>query len=103
MTNQLAEVLNLDNLTYVGNVESLNEITASPRYHFVRLDICDPAVAGIFKEFQPDSIMHLTTESHVDRSIDNPLEFVRTNVLGTANLLHIATGYWKKSGQAFRF
>ena len=97
------EVLNLDKLTYAGNTESLREIADSPRYHFCQMDICDPAVANVFDEFQPDTIMHLAAESHVDRSIDAPLEFVRTNVLGTANLLHIATAYWKKSGKDFRF
>lgn len=97
------EVLNLDKLTYAGNTESLREIADSPRYHFCQMDICDPNVAEVFDTFQPDSIMHLAAESHVDRSIDNPLEFVRTNVLGTANLLHIATDYWKKAGKEFRF
>ena len=97
------EVLNLDKLTYAGNTESLREIADSPRYHFCQMDICDPAAINVFDEFQPDTIMHLAAESHVDRSIDAPLEFVRTNVLGTANLLHIATAYWKKSGKDFRF
>lgn len=97
------EVLNLDKLTYAGNTESLREIADSPRYQFCQMDICSPEVAEVFDRFQPDSIMHLAAESHVDRSIDNPLEFVRTNVLGTANLLHIATDYWKKSGKDFRF
>ena len=98
-----SEVMNLDKLTYAGNLESLREVADSPRYHFTRMDICDPAVAGLFASFRPDTIMHLAAESHVDRSIDNPLEFVRTNVLGTANLLHVATEYWKKSGADFRF
>jgi len=98
-----SEVMNLDKLTYAGNLESLREVADSPRYHFTQMDICDPAVAGLFESFRPDTIMHLAAESHVDRSIDNPLEFVRTNVLGTANLLHIATDYWKKAGIDFRF
>ena len=98
-----SEVMNLDKLTYAGNLESLREVADSPRYHFTQMDICDPAVAGLFESFRPDTIMHLAAESHVDRSIDNPLEFVRTNVLGTANLLHIATDYWKKTGIDFRF
>ncbi len=97
------EVLNLDKLTYAGNLESLKHVSASPRCRFVQMDICDPAAAGVFAEFQPDSIMHLAAESHVDRSIDNPLEVGQTNVMGTANLLHIAADYWKKSGKAFRF
>ena len=97
------EVMNLDKLTYAGNLESLRDVAGSPRYHFTRMDICDPGVAEIFVSFRPDSIMHLAAESHVDRSIDNPLEFIRTNVLGTANLLKISLEYWKKSGGDFRF
>lgn len=98
------EVMNLDKLTYAGNLASLKEVEGSPRYHFTRLDICDGAgVMRLFEEFQPDAIMHLAAESHVDRSIDNPLEFVRTNVLGTANLLNVATAYWKKANREFRF
>lgn len=99
-----SEVVNLDKLTYAGNLASLKEIEASPRYRFAQLDICDAkGVAALFDEFQPDTIMHLAAESHVDRSIDNPLEFVQTNVMGTANLLNTATNYWKKSGKPFRF
>lgn len=102
--NEFAEVVNLDKLTYAGNLESLREISDSPLYHFVQLDICDAeGVTKLFEEFQPDSIMHLAAESHVDRSIDDPLCFVRTNVMGTANLLHAATCYWQKSGRDFRF
>ena len=102
------EVLNLDKLTYAGNPASLKEVDASPRYHFSRTDICDaPAVAALFKEFRPDAIMHLAAESHVDRSIDNPLEFVRTNVMGTATLLNAALDYWHElpadKREAFRF
>lgn len=102
--NELAEVVNLDKLTYAGNVESLKCVENSPLYHFAQLDICDTSsVAKLFEDFQPDTIMHLAAESHVDRSIDNPLEFVQTNVMGTANLLNIATNYWKKSGKEFKF
>ena len=102
------EVCNLDKLTYAGNLASLKEIAASPRYHFTQLDICNTAdVARLFAEFRPDAIMHLAAESHVDRSIDNPLEFVQTNVMGTANLLYCATQYWKtlsdEEKKAFRF
>ena len=102
------EVLNLDKLTYAGNPASLKEVDGSPRYHFSRTDICDaPAVAALFDEFRPDAIMHLAAESHVDRSIDNPLEFVRTNVLGTATLLNAALDYWHKlpadKRESFRF
>jgi dTDP-glucose 4,6-dehydratase len=103
-----AEVCNLDKLTYAGNLESLKSVADSPRYSFVQLDICDAAgVARLFADFQPDAIMHLAAESHVDRSIDSPLEFVRTNVTGTANLLHCALEYWRtmpeKRQEQFRF
>lgn len=106
--NTDCEVMNLDKLTYAGNLASLKEIEDSPRYHFAQLDICDAeGVARLFAEFQPDSIMHLAAESHVDRSIDDPLCFVRTNVLGTANLLQCALTYWKTlpadRKAAFRF
>ncbi|MDD4818041.1 MAG: dTDP-glucose 4,6-dehydratase [Victivallaceae bacterium] len=102
--NQLAEVVNLDKLTYAGNLASIKEVEKSPLYHFCLLDIGDEAgVRTLFREFQPDAIMHLAAESHVDRSIDNPLAFVQTNVMGTANLLNVATDYWKKSGRDFRF
>ena len=92
-----AEVLNLDKLTYAGNPASLSEVDKSPRYHFSQTDICDAeAVARLFREFRPDAVMHLAAESHVDRSIDGPLEFVRTNVMGTATLLNAATEYWRQ-------
>ncbi|MGE4563507.1 MAG: dTDP-glucose 4,6-dehydratase, partial [Victivallaceae bacterium] len=105
--SQLAEVLNLDKLTYAGNLASLKEIEDAPNYRFVQMDICDPAVKTLFAEFRPDAVMHLAAESHVDRSIDNPLEFIETNVTGTANLLHAALAYWKtlpeEKRKAFRF
>ena len=94
--NRLAEVVNLDKLTYAGNLESLQSVEKSPLYHFEQADICDPAaVKHLFDDFQPDTIMHLAAESHVDRSIDDPLCFVKTNVLGTANLLQCALEYWR--------
>ena len=106
--NRLAEVVNLDKLTYAGNQESLQSVEKSPLYHFEQADICDPvAVKRLFDEFQPDTIMHLAAESHVDRSIDDPLCFVKTNVLGTANLLQCALEYWRplpdERKAAFRF
>ena len=102
------EVMNLDKLTYAGNLASLREVESSPRYHFTQADICDAAaVRKLFAEFRPDAIMHLAAESHVDRSIDGPLEFVRTNVLGTATLLDAALAYWRELPDdrkvAFRF
>ena len=106
--NQLAEVVNLDKLTYAGNLESLQSVEKSQLYHFEQADICDPAaVKRLFDDFQPDTIMHLAAESHVDRSIDDPLCFVKTNVLGTANLLQCALEYWRplpdERKAAFRF
>ena len=106
--NQLAEVVNLDKLTYAGNLESLQSVEKSPLYHFEQADICDPAaVKRLFDDFQPDTIMHLAAESHVDRSIEDPLCFVKTNVLGTANLLQCALEYWRplpdERKAAFRF
>ena len=93
--NTDCSVLNLDKLTYAGNPDNLKEIASSPRYEFVRCDICDAsAVREIFRKFAPDTIMHLAAETHVDRSIDAPLEFVRTNVLGSAVLLHCALDYF---------
>ena len=106
--NRLAEVVNLDKLTYAGNPASLGEVDSSPFYHFEKLDICDAdGVRRLFADFRPDAVMHLAAESHVDRSIDDPLAFVRTNVLGTANLLQCALEYWRKLSAerraAFRF
>ena len=106
--NRLAVVCNLDKLTYAGNLESLKEVADSDLYSFAQLDICDrEGVARLFNDFQPDAIMHLAAESHVDRSIDDPLCFVRTNVLGTANLLQCALEYWRglpeERKAAFRF
>jgi dTDP-glucose 4,6-dehydratase len=103
-----AEVLNLDKLTYAGNLSSLREVDGNPRYRFVQADICDrPAVERIFAEFRPDAVMHLAAESHVDRSIDGPSAFIQTNVVGTATLLEAATAYWRAlpdgAKPAFRF
>jgi len=102
------EVLNLDKLTYAGVLSSLVPIDASPRYRFVQGDICDGVlVARLLAEFRPDVIAHLAAESHVDRSIDGPGEFIQTNVVGTFTMLNQALGYWKTldgAGQAsFRF
>lgn len=90
------EVLNLDKLTYAGVLESLDEVASNPRYHFVQGDICDPALlSSLLAEFQPDVIAHLAAESHVDRSIDGPGEFIQTNVVGTFNMVQQALGYWQ--------
>ena len=101
-------VVNLDKLTYAGNLESLPGAEGHPRYRFERVDICDrPEVERIFREHRPDAVIHLAAESHVDRSIDGPAEFVRTNLVGTSVLLEVARGYWNElEGEAregFRF
>jgi dTDP-glucose 4,6-dehydratase len=89
-------VLNVDNLTYAGNLASLSEIDQSERYSFVKADICDKAaIAQILVDFKPDAIMHLAAESHVDRSIDGPVEFIETNIIGTFNLLECARSYYE--------
>ena len=89
-------VLNLDKLTYAGNLESLAEIEQNPRYAFKHLDICNTlAIEAAFNSFQPDLVMHLAAESHVDRSIDGPAEFISTNIVGTYHLLEVARRYWQ--------
>lgn len=101
-------VLNVDKLTYAGNLESLAEAAASPRYAFAQIDICDrQALQQTFAEFQPDAVMHLAAESHVDRSIDGPGEFIQTNIAGTYTLLEATRAYWSgldaDAKTAFRF
>ena len=89
------EVINVDKLTYAGNLESLAEAGQSPRHHFEQVDICDAdEVRRVFEQHQPDAVMHLAAESHVDRSIDGPGAFIQTNVVGTFTLLHAARAYW---------
>lgn len=89
-------VVNLDKLTYAGNLESLAEVGVSERYTFEKVDICDRAeVERVFREQQPDAVMHLAAESHVDRSIDGPAEFIETNIIGTYTLLEVARQYWQ--------
>lgn len=90
-----AEVLNIDKLTYAGNLASLKPIENAPNHQFLRADICDAAAMNeAFETFQPDYVMHLAAESHVDRSITGSADFVRTNVLGTYTLLEAARTYW---------
>jgi dTDP-glucose 4,6-dehydratase len=103
-----ASVLNVDKLTYAANPESLAAVGGNPRYRFQRADICDrPAMDALLADFRPDAIMHLAAESHVDRSIHAPGDFIQTNVLGTYTLLEAARQYWSTlpaEGQAaFRF
>lgn len=89
------QVLNLDKLTYAANLSSLDEVLPCPRYRFEQADICDAAAVGnIFETFQPDAIMHLAAESHVDRSIDGPSVFIQTNIVGTYTLLQAALKYF---------
>jgi dTDP-glucose 4,6-dehydratase len=102
------KVVNVDKLTYAGNLESLISISNNERYSFEKVDICDAKeIKRVFEQYQPDIIMHLAAESHVDRSIDGPGEFIQTNIVGTYNLLEQARHYWndleasKKAG--FRF
>jgi dTDP-glucose 4,6-dehydratase len=91
------EVLNLDKLTYSGNLESLESITSSPRYRFEKSDICNyKSVELIFKSFQPNIIMHLAAESHVDRSIIKSSDFIQTNIIGTYTLLEVSRKYWNQ-------
>jgi dTDP-glucose 4,6-dehydratase len=89
------EVLNVDKLTYAANLASIPGAEENPRYRFVKADIADaPAIRQVFEEFQPDAVMHLAAESHVDRSIDGPQEFIATNIVGTFTLLQEALRYW---------
>lgn len=90
-------VINVDKLTYAGNLESIKDIEGSNRYVFEKVDICDSAeLARVFKDHQPDAVMHLAAESHVDRSIDGPSAFIQTNIVGTYTLLEAARSYWNK-------
>lgn len=106
--NSTHRVVNVDKLTYAGNLESLVNVETSERYAFVQADICDAsAMQQLFEQHQPDVVMHLAAESHVDRSIDGPAEFIQTNVVGTTVLLEAARSYWNslEGGRrdAFRF
>ena len=102
------QVMNVDKLTYAGNLESLALVSGSDRYQFSQTDICDRAALDrVFAEFQPDIIMHLAAESHVDRSIDGPADFIETNIVGTYQLLEAARVYWSRLSDerktSFRF
>ena len=91
-----SNVLNIDKLTYAGNLESLETVSNNPRYQFLHADICDKsAMTKAFQDFQPNIVMHLAAESHVDRSIDGPMDFIQTNIIGTYNLLEVARNYWQ--------
>jgi len=102
--NTDSHVLNIDKLTYAGNLESLAEIEDSAHYSFKQIDICDAtAIEQAFNEFQPNLIMHLAAESHVDRSIDGPAEFISTNIVGTYTLLEVTRKYWQGLNDADRY
>ena len=88
-------VVNIDKLTYAGNLESLKSVSDNPRYIFKQIDVCDEAsIKNVFVDYQPDGIIHLAAESHVDRSIVGPKDFIQTNIIGTYSLLECARGYY---------
>ncbi|MGL6117974.1 dTDP-glucose 4,6-dehydratase [Plesiomonas sp.] len=102
------QVVNLDKLTYAGNLESLALVADNPRYTFAQVDICQRSeLDRVFATYQPDVVMHLAAESHVDRSIDGPAAFIETNIIGTYNMLEAARSYWNTlepaNKAAFRF
>ncbi|WP_431023374.1 dTDP-glucose 4,6-dehydratase [Halomonas sp. H5] len=106
--NTADSVVNVDKLTYAGNLESLSEVADSERYAFEQVDICDRIeLERVFDKYQPDAVMHLAAESHVDRSIDGPAEFIQTNIFGTYTLLEVSRAYWNgldaDCRDAFRF
>jgi len=108
ISNTQDSVINIDKLTYAGNLESLISVSDNERYAFEQVDICHSNdLKKVFAEHQPDIVMHLAAESHVDRSIDGPDEFIHTNIVGTYNLLEVARDYWstlpETRKQAFRF
>lgn len=98
------KIINLDKLTYAGNLENLSDIDKLPNYQFVKADITDSeAIRKIFAEYKPDGIIHLAAESHVDRSIANPMEFINTNIIGTVVLLNAAREIWGENLNGKRF
>jgi dTDP-glucose 4,6-dehydratase len=101
------EVMVVDKLTYAGHLSSLASVAHHPRFRFSQTDICDhKAIANVFLDFDPDAVMHLAAESHVDRSIDGPAPFINTNIVGTYVLLEAALAHWRKMGPraaGFRF
>ena len=108
MQNTNNHILNIDKLTYAGNLESLKEIDQHSNYEFKQIDICDTEqITAAIDAFRPDAIMHLAAESHVDRSIDGPAAFIQTNIVGTYTLLEAARKYWMgldaEAQQNFRF
>ena len=101
-------VINIDKLTYAANQSALKEVENNPRYAFEQVDICDlKAIESVFEKYQPDAVMHLAAESHVDRSISGAADFIQTNIVGTYTLLEVAKNYWHTLDEAkktsFRF
>jgi len=95
VSNTSNSVVNVDSLTYAGNLESLIGVDSSERYSFEKVDICNKTeLENLFNQYQPDAVMHLAAESHVDRSIDGPADFMQTNIMGTFTLLEAARSYW---------
>ena len=108
LQSNVRTVLNVDKLTYAGNLDSLLDIGSDPRYTFVHGNICDQAVVGsLFAQYQFDAVVHFAAESHVDRSIDDPAEFIQTNINGTFTLLEAARKHYCNLNEAekaaFRF
>ena len=108
INNTNHSVINVDKLTYAGNLESLKPVESSDRYVFEKVDICNAnEIKRVFNKHQPDIVMHLAAESHVDRSIDGPGEFIQTNIVGTYILLEEARDYWSNldsdKKNSFRF
>lgn len=108
LVNEGFDVINVDKLTYSGSLESLHSVDGAPNYRFHRTDICDQAaIASVLSVEKPDVIMHLAAETHVDRSIDGPAEFIETNIIGTFRLLNAALSYWRQLNEGrqstFRF
>lgn len=103
INNTQDEVINVDKLTYAGNLDSLKSVSKNPRYHFELADICDrEKIKSIFFKYKPDAVMHLAAESHVDRSIDSPGQFIQTNIFGTYTMLEVAREYFNEN-KNFRF
>lgn len=108
LQNHEVQVVNVDKLTYAGNLQSLGDYLNHSNHHFVQADICDAAaMQQVFAKYQPQVVMHLAAESHVDRSIDGPAEFIQTNIIGTYTMLEAARQYWLGLGPVakanFRF
>ena len=108
INNTECSIINIDKLTYAGNLSTLESVVNNPRYFFELADICDAQkISELFRQYQPDAIMHLAAETHVDRSIDNAAAFIQTNIVGTYVLLEAARHYWHSLSEtrksAFRF